>query len=73
MTDEFDVNEKNIKEQNTVSVENKAKLDKDDSADELLSSLEEIIDDSENNAEADLEPKADLEPEADPLQVRDPL
>jgi hypothetical protein len=64
MTDEFDVNEKNIKEQNTVSVENKAKLDKDDSADELLSSLEEIIDDSENNAEAEPEPKADPEPEA---------
>ncbi len=50
MTDEFDVNEKNIKEQNTVSVENKAKLDKDDSADELLNSLEEIIGDSEDNA-----------------------
>ena len=30
MTDEFDLNEKNIQDQNTVSVENNAKLDKDD-------------------------------------------
>ena len=68
MTDEFDANEKNIQDQNTVSVENKAKLDKDDSADELLNSLEEIIDDSENNAgeEPDSNIKTDFETKSHP-------
>jgi hypothetical protein len=73
MTDEFDVNEKNIQDQNTGSGENKAKLDKDDSADELLNSLEEIIGGSEDNAgeepdsniKTDFETKSDPEPEDD--------
>ena len=47
MTDEFDVKEKNIQDQDTF-VENKSKLDQDDVADEFLNSLVEIIGDSEN-------------------------
>ena len=68
MTDEFDLNEKNFQDQNTVSVENNAKLDKDDISDEFLRSLEEIIGDSENNAveEPDSNIKTDSETKAYP-------
>ena len=77
MTDEFDLNEKNFQDQNTASVENKAKLDKDDSSDEFLNSLEEIIGDSEVNAreepdsniKTDSGTKADPEPESESLQT----
>jgi flagellar basal body-associated protein FliL len=68
MTDEFDLNEKNIQYQNTVPVENKAELDKDDNADEFLNSLKEIIGYSENKAgeEPDFNIKSDTETKADP-------
>ena len=68
MTDELDVKEKNIQDQNTGSGENKAKLAKDDSTDELLNSLEEIIDDSEDNSgeEPDSNIKTDSETKSDP-------
>jgi hypothetical protein len=81
MTDEFDLNEKNFQDQNTVSVENNAKLDKDDISDEFLRSLEEIIGDSENNAveepdsniKTDSETKAYPEPESGDESLQTPL
>jgi len=68
MTDEFDLNEKNYQDQNTVYVENNAKLDKDDISEKFLRSLEEIIGDSENNAveEPDSNIKTDSETKAYP-------
>ena len=68
MTDEFDLNEKNFQDKNTVYVENNAKLDKDDISDEFLRSLEEIIGDSENNVleEPDSNIKTDSETKAYP-------
>ena len=68
MTEDFDVNEKKNQDQNTASVENKTKPDKDAFADDFLNSLEEIIGDSENNAgeEPDSNIKTDSETKSDP-------